>query len=148
ETTVSAGEIEAGETQDGRQIVASTANVASLNATTIKASQAIIATIFTESLTAGKITAGDALIASATIPTLYVTSLKAIGDSIDISANGSIELVVDAAQNAQSTADVAQNSADFAAPHYGDMPPPAPVPEGKVWIDSGAEQIAVRRWKG
>ena len=197
ETTVSAGEIEAGETQDGRQIVASTANVASLNATTIKASQAIIATIFTESLTAGKITAGDALIASATIPTLYVTSLKAIGDSIDISANASITSVVssvsnaqstanaaqssaDAAQsaaenaqstanaaqsaasnaqtaadgaqtaadNAQSTADVAQNSADFAAPHYGDMPPPAPVPEGKVWIDSGAEPIAVRRWKG
>lgn len=148
ETTVSAGEIEAGETQDGRQIVASTANVASLNATTIKASQAIIATIFTESLTAGKITAGDALIASATIPTLYVTSMKALGNSIDISANESIELVVDAAQNAQSTADVAQGSADFAIPHYGDTPPSAPIPEGKVWIDSGVDPIAVRRWIG
>ena len=190
ETTVSAGEIEAGETQDGRQIVASTANVASLNATTIKASQAIIATIFTESLTAGKITAGEALIASATIPTLYVTSLKAIGDSIDISANGSITSVVSsvsqaqstanaaqsaanaaqtaadsaqtaadgaqtaadnaqtAAQNAQSTADVAQGSADFAIPHYGDTPPSAPIPEGKVWIDSGVDPIAVRRWIG
>ena len=204
ETTVSTGEIEAGETQDGRQIVASTANVASLNATTIKASQAIIATIFTESLTAGKITAGEALIASATIPTLYVTSLKAIGDSIDISANGSITSVVSsvsnaqstanaaqsaasnaqtaaddaqsaanaaqtaadsaqtaadgaqtaadnaqtAAQNAQSTADIAQGNADFAIPHYGDAPPSAPIPEGKVWIDSGVDPIAVRRWKG
>lgn len=218
ETTVSAGEIEAGETQDGRQIVASTANVASLNATTIKASQAIIATIFTESLTAGKITAGEALIASATIPTLYVTSLKAIGDSIDISANGSITSVVSsvsqaqstanaaqsaasnaqstanaaqstasnaqtaaddaqsaanaaqtaadsaqtaadgaqtaadnaqtAADNAQSTADVAQDNASFAIPHYGDAPPSAPIPEGKVWIDSGVEPTAMRRWKG
>lgn len=211
ETTVSAGEIEAGETQDGRQIVASTANVASLNATTIKASQAIIATIFTESLTAGKITAGDALIASATIPTLYVTSLKAIGNSIDISANGSITSVVSsvsqaqstanaaqsaasnaqstanaaqsaasnaqtaaddaqsaanaaqtaadgaqtaadnaqtAAQNAQSTADVAQGNADYAIPHYGDMPPSAPIQAGKVWIDSGVDPIAVRRWIG
>lgn len=71
EVTVSEDEIATGETDDGRQIVATTANVGSLNATNVKASQAIISTIFAESLEAGQITAGEALIASATIPTLY-----------------------------------------------------------------------------
>lgn len=82
EVTVTDDELAAGETNDGRQIVASTANIGSLNATTVKASQAILATIFTESLDAGVITAGEALIASAKIPTLYVTALNAIGGSI------------------------------------------------------------------
>ena len=87
-------ELAAGETNDGRQIVASTANVGSLNDTTVKASQAILATIFTESLDAGVITAGEALIASAKIPTLYVTALNAIGGSINLSANESITALV------------------------------------------------------
>lgn len=65
-----------------------------LNATTVKASQAILATIFTESLDAGVITAGEALIASAKIPTLYVTALNAIGGSINLSANESITALV------------------------------------------------------
>lgn len=94
EVTVTEGEITAGETEDGRQILASTANIGSLNATTVKASQAILTTIFTESLTAGVITAGEALIASARIPTLYVTALNAIGGSINLAANESITQLV------------------------------------------------------
>ena len=94
EVTVTAGEISAGETSDGRQIVATTANVGSLNATTVKASQAIIGTIFTESLTAGKITANEALIASMTAPLLYTTAITALGNSLDLSANESIRLTV------------------------------------------------------
>lgn len=94
EVTVTEDELAAGETNDGRQIVASTANVGSLNATTVKASQAILATIFTESLDAGVITAGEALIASAKIPALYVTALNAIGGSINLSANESITALV------------------------------------------------------
>lgn len=94
EVTVTEGEIEAGETGDGRQIVATTANVGSLNATTVKASQAIIGTIFTESLTAGKITANEALIASMTAPLLYTTAITALGNSLDLSANESIRLTV------------------------------------------------------
>lgn len=94
EVTVTEGEITAGETEDGRQILASTANIGSLNATTVKASQAILTTIFTESLTAGVITAGEALIASARIPTLYVTALNAIGGSINLTANESITQLV------------------------------------------------------
>lgn len=94
EVTVTEGEIAAGETGDGRQIVATTANVGSLNATTVKASQAIIGTIFTESLTAGKITANEALIASMTAPLLYTTAITALGNSLDLSANESIRLTV------------------------------------------------------
>lgn len=94
EVTVTDGEIEAGETGDGRQIVATTANVGSLNATTVKASQAIIGTIFTESLTAGKITANEALIASMTAPLIYSTAITALGNSLDLSANESIRLTV------------------------------------------------------
>lgn len=94
EVTVTDGEIAAGETGDGRQIVATTANVGSLNATTVKASQAIIGTIFTESLTAGKITANEALIASMTAPLLYTTAITALGNSLDLSANESIRLTV------------------------------------------------------
>lgn len=122
EVTVSEGEIEAGETEEGRQIVATTANVESLNATTIKASEAIIGTIFTESLTAGKITANEALIASATIPVLYATAITALGNSLDLSANESIRLTVqgvrddvdsasDAAETALGLAEVAQDAA-------------------------------------
>lgn len=125
EVTVTDGEVAAGETEEGRQIVATTANVGSLNATTIKASQAVINTIFTESLTAGKITANEALIASATIPILYTTAITALGNSLDLSANESIKLTVqgvrddvdaaaDAAETALGLAEVAQDTANSA----------------------------------
>ena len=125
EVTVTDGEVAAGETEEGRQIVATTANVGSLNATTIKASQAVINTIFTESLTAGKITANEALIASATIPILYTTAITALGNSLDLSANESIKLTVqgvrddvdaaaDAAETALGLAEVAQDAANSA----------------------------------
>lgn len=90
EVTPSAAEIVAGETAGGLGIVETTANVQSLNAQTVKASSAIIGDILTGALVAEKITAGEALIASATIPTLYVTAINAIGNHIDISANDSI----------------------------------------------------------
>ena len=94
EITVSAGEIAAGQTSAGQQIVETNANIKNLNAQNIKAASAIIDTIVTSALTAGKITATDALIASATIPTLYATAISAIGDTLDLSANQSITLMV------------------------------------------------------
>lgn len=94
QTTVTNTEISAGQTSDGRQIVATDANIANLNASTIKAESAIIADIYVGALTAGKISASEALIASATVPELYVTSIQAIGDSLDLSANKSIRLLL------------------------------------------------------
>jgi hypothetical protein len=91
---VTDGEISAGQTSGGQAIVETTINVRDLNAQNINGSSAIITEIFTDALTAGKITAGQAMIASATIPELYTTAIKAIGDSIDLTANTTIRLLL------------------------------------------------------
>ena len=94
EVQPSQGEIEAGETESGQGIVDTSANFADLTAQNIKGNEGIFQTILAQSLTAGKLTAGEAMIASATIPTLYATSIQAIGNSLDLSANESISLIV------------------------------------------------------
>ena len=94
EVQPSEAEIEAGETESGQGIVDTNANFADLTAQNIKGNEAIFQTILAQSLTAGKLTAGEAMIASATIPTLYATSIQAIGNSLDLSANESISLIV------------------------------------------------------
>lgn len=94
EVEPSQGEIEAGETESGLGIVDTSANFADLTAQNIKGNEAIFQTILAQSITAGKLTAGEALIASATIPTLYAASIQAIGNSLDLSANESITLMV------------------------------------------------------
>lgn len=91
---VTDGEISAGQTSGGQAIVETSINVRDLNAQNIKGSSAIITEIFADALTAGKITAGQAMIASATIPELYTTAIKAIGDSIDLTANTTIRLLL------------------------------------------------------
>ena len=87
EVELSQGEIEAGETESGLGIVDTSANFADLMAQNIKGNEGIFQTILAQSMTAGKLTAGEAMIASATIPTLYATSIQAIGNSLDLSAN-------------------------------------------------------------
>ena len=114
ETTPTQEEIDAGETSDGRVITETTANVAELNTQTVKAKQAVLETIFVDTLTAGKITANEALISSATIPELYATSLTAIGDTIDISANKSITMALGEAETASKAAETAKTNADNA----------------------------------
>ena len=94
EVEPSEAEIEAGETEIGQGIVDTSANFADLTAQNIKGNEATFQTILAQSITAGKLTAGEALIASATIPTLYATSIQAIGNSLDLSANESITLMV------------------------------------------------------
>lgn len=94
EVEPSEAEIEAGETESGQGIVDTSANFADLTAQNIKGNEGIFQTILAQSLTAGKLTAGEAMIASATIPTLYATSIQAIGNSMDLSANESISLIV------------------------------------------------------
>lgn len=94
EVEPSEAEIEAGETESGLGIVETSANFADLTAQNIKGNEGIFQTILAQSMTAGKLTAGEALIASATIPTLYATSIQAIGNSLDLSANESISLIV------------------------------------------------------
>lgn len=88
--TVSEGEIAAGETSAGQKIVETSANIAQLDAQNIRAQSAVIAEVFSDALTAGRITAAEAMLASATVPALYTDTIRAIGGSIDISANDSI----------------------------------------------------------
>ena len=92
---VTEGETASGITSGGQTIIETTANIRDLNAQTIKGSSAIITDIFADALTAGKITAGQAMIASATIPELSATAIKAIGDSIDLTANSTIRLLIE-----------------------------------------------------
>ena len=148
EVTVSEGEIAAGELDDGRQIVATTINAGSINGSTITAQQAILDTIFTQALTAGKITAGDALLASATIPTLYATSIQAIGNSLTFEANEKIQSIVGDVGSAQGAAEAAQEAADFAAPYISATPPETALEAGKLWLDEGVTPPVLRAWRG
>ena len=114
EVEVSAGEIEAGVTQGGKPIAATSINAGSIHGSTVTAQQAILNTILTQALTAGQITAGQALIASATVPTLYATSIQAIGNSLTFTANERIQLIVSSVSQAQSAAETAQSAASAA----------------------------------
>ena len=114
EVTVTEGEIEAGELDDGRQIVTTTVNAESIHGSTITAQQGILNAILTQALTAGQITAGQALIASATVPTLYATSIQAIGNSLTFTANERIQFIVSSVSQAQSAADDAASAAETA----------------------------------
>lgn len=89
-----AQEIADGRTTDGRQIVTETINAEAITGETVKAQEAVLNRVLTAALTAGQITANDAMLASASIPLLYATSIRALGNSLDISANQSIQLLV------------------------------------------------------
>ena len=148
EVTVTDSEIAAGETEDGRQIVATTINAETINGSTVTAQQAVLNTVLTQALTAGKITAGEALIASASIPTLYVTSVEALGNSMTFSANEQIQMIVGNVQQAQETADNAQEAAEQAAPYISATPPEEAPEAGKLWLDEGVEPSVLRKWRG
>jgi phage minor structural protein len=94
EIEVTPGEAADGEMADGRPIVATQANVADLNAENIRAQSAIISRIFTAALDAQQITASEAFIASATVPELWATSIRAIGAVLDLSANDTVRSTV------------------------------------------------------
>lgn len=92
--SVTDDEASAGVTAGGKQIVETAINVQDLNAENIRGQSAIISEIFTDALTAGKITAAEAMLATATIPSLYATTITALGNTLDLSANDSITMSV------------------------------------------------------
>lgn len=87
-------EEQAGQTTGGQGIVDTGENVGSLSGQTVHAQEAVLGRITAKALAVGKLTAGEAMIASATIPTLYASSISAIGNSLDLSANTSITTIV------------------------------------------------------
>ena len=111
QTEVTAAEIAAGETADGKGIVETTANIADLNSQNIRAVTGVFDTILAAALTAEKITAQEALIASATVPDFYTTAITAIGATLDLSANETINFVVGQLDGIRETADDANEVA-------------------------------------
>lgn len=87
-------EIEAGQTGGGQNIVETTVNAELIHGQTITGQQGNFNNILTQALNAGSITAQDAFIASATVPLFYTTAIKAVGDTLDLSANKTIQFVV------------------------------------------------------
>ena len=124
ETAVSGGEIAAGVASDGRNIVETSANIENLAAGTILGQRAVLNSILTTALTAGSITASEALLASASVPALYTTAIRAIGNSLDLSANESIRLIVGQAAEGKSRVFRQENAPEGAR-------------DGDLWIQPG-----------
>ena len=140
-------EITAGQTSGGQEIVETNLNVADLNASNLQASSAVINEILTTALTAEKITAADAMIASATIPTLYATTIKAIGEGIDLSSNQYIVSIVESVSEAQAAADNAQSTAEHALIEQSVLAPENPS-DDMLWLDLSASPSVLKRWDG
>lgn len=94
---VSMSELEAeGRTQ---QIVDEIVNVGEISAKEIKGKEAIFESVFTKALSAGQITANQAMLASAVIPNLTVSTITAAGNSIEVSAGQMFEILLNGVQN-------------------------------------------------
>ena len=148
EVVVTEEEISSGVMDDGRSISTTTINAELISGSTVTAQQAILNSILTNALTAEQITAGQALIASATIPTLYTTSIEAIGNSLTFSANQQIQLIVSEVNEIQNTANSAQQDAEFAKPYISATPPEEAPKAGKLWLDEGVTPSVLRKWRG
>lgn len=94
---VSMSELEAeGRTQ---QIVDEIVNVDEISAKEIKGKEAIFESVFTKALSAGQITANQAMLASAVIPNLTVSTITAAGNSIKVNAGQIFEILLNGVQN-------------------------------------------------
>jgi len=91
---VTQAEIDAGETADGRGIVGDVdldvVGADGIDGKYIEDAETGLMTLYVSALSAGHITATTAFIGSGQIPSLETTSVKALGKSIDISANETI----------------------------------------------------------
>ena len=87
-------EIEAGQTGGGQPIMETVVNADLIHGKDITGQTANIGSIITQALKTGSLTATDAFISSATIPEVYTAAINAIGDTLDLSANKSINFIV------------------------------------------------------
>lgn len=97
--SVTDGEITSGKTESGMQIVDEVINVQEIAAQNIKGKEAIFESVFTKALSAGQITANQAMLASAVIPNLTVSTITAAGNSIKVNAGQIFEILLNGVQN-------------------------------------------------
>lgn len=83
----------------GQQIIEKTINAEEINGQNFKGQKAIFEDIFTSALSAGQITANEAVLASAVIPDLSVSTLTAAGNSITVNAGQMFEILLKGVQN-------------------------------------------------
>jgi hypothetical protein len=95
-TTLDATEIAAAETHDGKKIVEVEANIQEIEGDNLRYRHGLFETIVTAALDAGQINAVTAMIGTATIPELYTTSITSLANDLDLTANESITMKVNA----------------------------------------------------
>ena len=122
-----------------RSVTADKIAAKSITANEIAAGAITTAELAAESVDASKIKAGS-------ITTSHVAAN--FGETLDISSNEQIQMIVGNVQQAQETADSAQEGADFATPLTGTEPPEEAPAAGKLWIDEGQTPSVWRRWRG
>ena len=59
-----------------------------------------------------------------------------------------MEIIAGNVQQAQETADSAQEAAEQAAPYISATPPEEAPEAGKLWLDEGVEPSVLRSWRG
>ena len=129
-TTVSSGEISAGQTSGGRVVLQTNITAAKLNTSNLLATYALI-----NKIDAARIDVAELFAQSAFVDALYTSKIY---------GNKSIEMIVgQVEQNAEDIANL--DSLDI---YTGDTPPPAPLAAGKLWIDTGVTPTVIRRWRG
>ena len=129
-TTVTSGDISAGQTSGGRVILETNITAANLNTSNLLATYALI-----NKIDAARIDVAELFAQKAFIDALYTSKIYG-GQSIEM-------IVGDVQKNAEDIANL--DSLDV---YTGDTPPAAPLAEGKLWIDTGVTPTVIRRWRG
>lgn len=126
-TTVTEGEISAGQTGDGQIILETNITASNLSTGNLLATYALINRIDAARISVDELFAREAFIS------LLRTS-RIVDDK-------SIEMIV---------GDVEQNAEDIIASRSfsGDTPPTGDLPEGKIWVDTSENPSVIRRWLG
>ena len=111
----------------GEKLIEGTVTAACLNATDIFADSAVIRQLIAANLDVDTLFAREATVN-------LLRTMQIVGDK-------SIEII--AGQVEQNATDIARNNI-----HTGTEPPEAPVPDGKLWVDTAQDPNVIRRWLG
>lgn len=137
---------ESDETEAGRKIVETSAVINDVSGETLNYNTGHFANLITSTLETGYISATEALLGSATIPKLNTTAINAIGNSMTLSANETIRVIVGDLEEAKEAATTAQTEATTAgdkAVEAGEKAVEAVEEIGKLPIFTDFEKEAV-----
>ena len=125
--TVTDGEINAGQTESGKVILETNITAENLNAGNLLATYALVNQIDAARIDVDQLFAREAFVE-------LLRTRKIIGDK-------SIEMIAEDAENARQTAEAS-------AIYDSATPPPAPIAEGRLWLDKSITPPVLKRWAG